>query len=408
MSYARNDSLAARVTFPLTTWTKLLPVELLRPAGMERLCLEVAHGRARYDRQLSRLRAQSALIDPQQLTAYLNSRSTGPALPAAPRKLAHRFITDGLLTKFQAEQLLGGKYKPFTLSGKYRLLERLGSGGMGFVYLCEHLVLRRRVAVKVLPTAQADSPTALERFRRKARASAALDHPNLVRIHDMDRDGNMHFLVMDYVDGRSFHEIVASRGPMPVARAAHYIAQAAAGVQHAHERGLVHRDVKPANVMLDRNGVVKVLDLGLARFFRDEADDLTRRSEGKSVIGTADYVAPEQALDSHAADIRADVYSLGCTFWFLLTGAPPFHDCKSLGQKLMAHQTRAPQPIRELRPEVPDELAAVLMKMLAKNPADRYQTPAEVRHALEPWTKEPIAPPSEEEMPRFCPAVRAQ
>ncbi len=260
---------------------------------------------------------KSELIESSELAHYLESRSGDGPLPSEPKKLAKRLIKDGLLTKFQAEQLLMGKYKPFTLNGKYRLLERIGIGGMALVYLCEHLVLRRQVAVKVLPTGLADLPSTLERFRREARLSAALDHPNIVRTHDLDQDGDMPFLVMEYVNGRSFQEIVSARGPLPFERAANYVAQAALGLQHAHERGLVHRDVKPSNVILDREGVVKLLDLGLARFFQDESDDLTQKYGGnKNVLGTADYVAPEQALDSHGADIRADVYSLGCTFYF--------------------------------------------------------------------------------------------
>jgi serine/threonine protein kinase len=349
---------------------------------------------------------KSELIDATELSAYLDARSAQSALPRAAKKVARLLIKDGLLTKFQAEQLLVGKYKPFTLCGKYRLLERLGVGGMGFVYLCEHLVLRRRVAIKVLPTEHADSRTALERFRREARASASLDHPNIVRTHDLDQDGGMHFLVMEYVDGRSFHEIVTSRGPLSVERAAHYVAQASVGLQHAHERGLVHRDIKPANMLLDREGLVKLLDLGLARFSRDDGEDLTKQHAGKSVLGTADFVAPEQALDSHAADIRSDLYSLGCTFYYLLTGQPPFGEFRSLGQKLMAHQNREPRPVRELRPEIPEDLAAVLARMIAKKPADRYQTPVELFDALEPWTRNPIEPPGEEEMPQFCPAVQ--
>jgi serine/threonine protein kinase len=349
---------------------------------------------------------KSELIESPELARYLETRSGGGSLPSEPKKLARRFIKDGLLTRFQAEQLLMGKYKPFTLNGKYRLLERIGIGGMALVYLCEQLVLGRQVAVKVLPTGLANLPSTLERFRREARLSASLDHPNIVRTHDLDQDGDMPFLVMEYVNGRSFQEMITARGPLPYVRAANYIAQAALGLQHAHERGLVHRDVKPSNLLLDREGVVKLLDLGLARLFQDESDDLTRKHGGnKNVLGTADYVAPEQALDSHGADIRADVYSLGCTFYFMLTGSPPFHEAKSLGQKLMAHQNQEPRPVRDLCPAVPAELAAVLAKMTAKRPADRYQTPAEVVEALEPWTQNPIDPPSEEEMPRWCPAV---
>ena len=223
-------------------------------------------------------------------------------------------VRDGLLTHFQAEQFLQGKWRRFTI-GKYKVLETLGAGGMGSVYLCEHKLMRRRVAVKVLPAAKAEDPAALERFYREARAVAALDHPNIVRAYDIDQDENLHFLVMEYVDGASLQEIVKKSGPLDVLRACHYIRQAAVGLQHAHEAGLVHRDIKPGNILVDRTGTVKILDMGLARFFHDEEDMLTKKYD-ENVLGTADYLAPEQALDSHGVDIRADIYSLGATFYF--------------------------------------------------------------------------------------------
>src|SRR5262249_14601308 len=159
--------------------------------------------------------------------------------------------------------------------------------------------LRRRVALKVLPAAQADNPTYLERFYREGRAVASLDHPNIVKVHDIDHDGKLHFLVMEYVDGNSLQHIVQLFGRMDVVRATHYVAQAARGLQHAHEAGLVHRDVKPGNLLLERQGTIKLLDMGLARFFHDNKDNLTREHESQTVLGTADYLAPEQALNSH-------------------------------------------------------------------------------------------------------------
>src|SRR5256714_3571791 len=168
---------------------------------------------------------------------------------------------------------------------------------MGSVYLCEHKLMRRRVAVKVLPQAKAEDSSSLERFYREARAVAALDHPNIVRAYDIDQDDTLHFLVMEHVDGSSFQEIIRRTGPMDVLRAAHYIRQAALGLQHAHEAaGLVHRDIKPGNILVDRNGIVKVLDMGLARFFHDQEDNITREHD-ENVLGTADYLAPEQVLD---------------------------------------------------------------------------------------------------------------
>jgi serine/threonine protein kinase len=324
---------------------------------------------------------------------------------AAPKKLAGLFINAGLLTQFQAEQFLLGKWRGFTI-GKYKVLERLGFGGTGTVYLCEHLMVHRKVAIKVLPATKADNPAALGRFYREARAAGILEHPNLVKCHDIDQDNGLHFLVMDYIDGSSLQHIVAKFGPMGVDRAASYIRQAALGLQAAHQAGLVHRDIKPANILVDRKGVVRVLDLGLARFFMDDQDLLTLKYDERNVLGTADYVAPEQALNSHGVDIRADIYGLGATFYFMLAGHPPFPEGKA-AQKLIWHQVRQPKPIQELRQEVPDGLAAIVHKMLAKKPEERYLTPADVVAALAPFTKTQIALPLEEEMPRLCLAARA-
>src|SRR5205807_2045536 len=189
-----------------------------------------------------------------------------------------------------------------------------------------------------------------------------------------------------------------------VTRACHYMYQSARGLQHAHETaGLVHRDVKPGNILVDRNGVVKILDMGLARFFHDEEDILTKKYD-ENVLGTADYLAPEQALDSHSVDIRADIYSLGATFYFCLTARTPFSE-GTVAQKLIWHQTRQPKSVRTTRPDVPEELAAVLEKMMSKDPAHRYQSPTDVVAALASWDQEPIGPPPDEEMPKLSPAA---
>ncbi|HMC65940.1 MAG TPA: protein kinase, partial [Gemmataceae bacterium] len=341
---------------------------------------------------------KSGVVDEKRLDTHMKGLRAGGNLTAEPGKLAGILVRDGILTHFQAEQFLLGKWRRFTI-GKYKVLERLGSGGMGSVYLCEHKFMRRRVAVKVLPAAKAEDPSSLERFYREARAAAALDHPNIVRAYDIDQDENLHFLVMEYVDGASLHEIIKKRGPMDTLRAAHYIRQAAIGLQHAHEAGLVHRDIKPGNLLVDRNGTVKVLDMGLARFFHDEEDILTKKYD-ESVLGTADYLAPEQALDSHGVDVRADIYSLGATFYYLLTGHPPFSE-GTVAQKLIWHQTRQPKAIRALRRDVPEGLLAIVEKMMAKDPAQRYQEPVSVAEALTQWTETPIPPPPEAEMPRL-------
>ncbi|HVS36175.1 MAG TPA: protein kinase, partial [Gemmataceae bacterium] len=348
---------------------------------------------------------KSGVLDEKRLDAYLAKMASANAIPPQPLAFATQMVADGVLTHFQAEQFLQGKWRRFTI-GRYKVLERLGAGGMGSVYLCEHKLMRRRVAVKVLPTAKADDPASLERFYREARAVAALDHPNIVRAYDIDQDEKLHFLVMEFVDGANFQEMIKRTGPMDVLRAAHYVRQAALGIQHAHETaGLVHRDIKPGNILVDRNGIVKILDMGLARFFHDTDDVLTKKYD-ENVLGTADYLAPEQALDSHGVDIRADIYSLGATFYFILTGKPPFAE-GTVAQKLIWHQTRQPKSVRLLRPDVPEELAAVLEKAMSKDPSQRYQTPTEMAEALAPWTKTPIPPPPEAEMPQLSPAAMA-
>ncbi len=346
---------------------------------------------------------KSSVVESRRLDEYL-ARPTDDA-PATPAGMADAMVRDGLLTRFQADQMLRGRWRNFILSGKYTILEPIGAGGMGTVYLCSHNIMRRPVAIKVLPASQADDPGAVERFHREAQAVAQLRHPNIVGAYDVDRDGKFHFLVMEYVDGVNLQDLVKRTGPLDPTRAAHYIHQAALGLEHAHEAGLVHRDIKPANLLVDRQGVVKILDLGLARFFHDKRESVTAKYDGNAVLGTADYLAPEQAVDSHNVDIRCDIYSLGITFYFLLAGRSPFQE-GSVAEKLIWHQVRQPKPIRELRPKVPEGLAAVLGRMIAKEPGLRYQTPAEVAAALAPFTQALIDPPSADELPPITPGAR--
>src|SRR5207248_3242922 len=231
------------------------------------------------------------------------------------------------------------------------------------------------VALTILPLARAEDPSSLGRFYREARAGGSLDHPNIVRTFDNGLEGDYHFLVMEYVDGCSLEGIIQKHGPMDKTRAATYLRQAAVGLQHLHQGGLVHRDIKPGNILLDRRGTVKILDLGLARFFHDHKDLLTQQYNNTAILGTADYLSPEQAMSSHDVDVRTDIYSLGATLYYLLAGRPPF-EAKTVSQKLLAHLTKEPTPLRELRPEIPEELAAVVAKMMAKNREERYQSAA--------------------------------
>jgi hypothetical protein len=274
---------------------------------------------------------------------------------------------------------------------RYRLLRPLGAGGMGVVYLAVHRLMDRVVALKVVHRGLLDRPGAGERFRQEIRAAAQLSHPHIVTAYDADQAGDLHFLVMEFVEGTSLDRLVRDR-PLDRARACAWVRQAALGLQHAYERGMVHRDIKPGNLLVTPDGRVKILDFGLARFVREHTKAGTD-TPCDGVLGTPDYIAPEQARDPRRADIRADVYSLGCTLYHLLTGHPPFAGGTDL-QKLIAHQEQRPELLTEVRPELPRELVTVLERMLAKDPSDRYQTPAEVARDLALLTGTPLSLPA--------------
>ncbi len=256
---------------------------------------------------------------------------------------------------------------------------------MSNVYLAEHMMMKRRVAIKVLPQNRVEDSSYLERFKLEAQAGAALDHPNIVRAYDYDtdHDGKTYYLVMEYVEGRDLHVMVQEDGPLDYYIAANYVAQAATGLQHAHDAGLIHRDIKPANCLVDRKDTVKILDMGLAKFSQDDRPSLTIAHD-ENVLGTADYLSPEQALNSHDVDRRADIYSLGCTLYFLLTGHPPFPE-GTLPQRLMMHQTQAPESIYVDRADAPRALVDICDQMMAKSPDERLQTATEVAQELTEW-----------------------
>ena len=318
----------------------------------------------------------------EQTLAELEERAGNEPTEYDTEAFAKKLIEAGLLSPWQCEKLLEGRHKGFFL-GKHKLLAHLGAGGMSQVYLAEHVLMQRRVAIKVLPKNRVEDSSYLARFYREAQAAAALDHRNIVRAYDVGNEGDIHYMVMEYVEGRDLQVMVKEDGPLDYAVAVEYIRQAAEGLAHAHEAGLVHRDVKPANMLVDRRNVVKVLDLGLARFTDEDKASLTVAFD-ENVLGTADYLAPEQALDSHGVDSRADIYSLGCSFYYLLTGHPPFPE-GTLPQRLVAHQKEPPPEIRIDRADAPDDLIEICTKMMAKKPEDRYQTMDEVAGALARW-----------------------
>ena len=311
---------------------------------------------------------------------------SGGLMPGDPKTVTNFLIEKKLITQWQSEKLLEGRYKGFFL-GKYKLLGHLGTGGMSSVYLADHVLMQRRVAIKVLPKGRVEESSYLARFKKEAQAAARLDHRNIVRAYDIDEDKGTHYLVMEFVDGTDLQKLVKENGPIDYELAARYIAQAAEGLQHAHDAGLVHRDIKPANLLVDGAGTVKILDMGLARL--DDGDDekasLTVMHD-ENVLGTADYLSPEQAVNSHLVDGRADIYSLGCTLYFILTGHPPFPE-GTLPQRILAHQNSEPKSIRLDRGDVPEELLAICERMMEKNENDRQQRALEVAQQLVAWLK---------------------
>jgi serine/threonine-protein kinase len=327
---------------------------------------------------------RSGLVEKDRLGEVLLElkREAGGHSISDTEMVARRLVEANLITRWQADRMLEGRYKGFFL-GKYKLLDHLGTGGMSRVYLGEHVLMQRRVAIKVLPKDRVEDSSYLARFHREAQAAASLDHRNIVRAYDIDNVGDVHYIVMEYVEGRDLQQIVKEGGPMDYIAATEYIRQAAEGLAHAHQSGLIHRDVKPGNLLVDQKNVVKILDLGLARFIDEQKASLTVAFD-ENVLGTADYLAPEQALDSHRVDARADIYGLGCTLYFLLTGHPPFVG-GTLAQRLMMHQKQQPPSILLDRPDAPADLVEICMKMLAKKPGDRYQTAAEVARELAAW-----------------------
>jgi eukaryotic-like serine/threonine-protein kinase len=329
------------------------------------------------------------LLPPEQLDEM--TRELWPQA-SDPRALARELIRRGWLTPYQANHLLQGHGDRLVL-GQYVLLERLGEGGMGQVFKARHLGLGRVVALKLVRKERLTNPDAVRRFYREIQLAARLCHPNVVQSFDADEVDGRHFYIMEYVQGIDLSRLVKQKGPLSVAEACEFVRQAALGLQHAHEHGLIHRDIKPANLLLTgrsagpgrpAEAVIKVLDMGLARLLESPeegesgAGALTR--EG-IIIGTPDYIAPEQARDAHAVDIRADLYSLGCTFHFLLTAQVPFPGRYNT-EKLIKHQLEPPPPLSRFRADVPPAVAEIVGRLLAKRPEDRFQTPAELALAL--------------------------
>jgi serine/threonine-protein kinase len=324
---------------------------------------------------------QSGLIDEEGLNACF--AAIVPEKRVAEhidRRMARQAVQQGRLTLWQVQQLMAGRSSGFKID-RYMLLELIGQGGMGRVYLARDTRLNRRVALKILSPERMNNPRAIARFQREARVGAQLQHENLVRIYDEGEANGKCYLVMEYIEGKTIGAIIAENGPIPPASAARLARQVALGLEHAQQKGLIHRDVNPYNILVTRDGVAKLTDLGLAI---DQTEQAQVTREG-ATVGTFDYVSPEQARHSHAVDTRSDIYSLGCTLYHMLSGQVPF-PCPSLPEKLFGHQAVEPELLEKLVPGIPAGLAAVVRKMMRKSPDDRHPRPMDVALALEPYT----------------------
>ncbi len=326
----------------------------------------------------------SGLMDVEGLTACWNA--IPPAKRDAPehidRRLARQAVQSNSLTLWQAQQLLAGRTGGFKVD-RYVLLDLLGQGGMGRVYLARDTRLNRRVALKILAPERINNPRAVARFQREARVGAQLQHENLVRVYDFGEANGRFFLVMEFIEGKTIGQLISEQGPMPPETAARLVRQVAMGLGHAHSKGMIHRDVNPYNILVTHDGIAKLADLGLAIDLAD-GDRVTR--EG-ATVGTFDYVAPEQARHSHSADIRSDIYSLGCTLYHMLASQVPFPS-PSLPEKLFSHQALEPTPLEQLVPGLPEGLLEIVRKMMRKSPDERFATPIQVIQALEPYIEE--------------------
>ncbi len=362
-----------------------------------------------------------SLLSPEQFVTQLKESGLLPAqelndllagLPGTPTvdALSEQLVRSGKLTRFQASKVAQGKAKSLIL-GNYTVVDKIGQGGMGLVVKARHRVMNRVVAIKVLSNATVRSPDALKRFHREVEAAARLNHAHIVAAFDADQANGTHFLVMEYVDGYDLASLVRQQGPLSIKRTLECLLQAGRGLEFAHAQGVVHRDIKPANLLVDRAGLVKILDLGLARL--DGGEQRTDLTSSGQIMGTVDFMAPEQALNTRTADQRADIYSFGCTLYYLLTGRMVYSGETAM-EKLLAHR-ESPIPSlmgmrSELHPTNPQAVAleAIVQKMLAKRPAQRYQSMGAVLRELEACLEGrpleatvPLAPAAEEPLTSF-------
>ncbi len=332
-----------------------------------------------------RVALQSGLLDEPALQKCWDQLPEDKRTPdAIDRRLARQAVNANLITIWQAQQLMTGRATGFRID-RYILLDLLGQGGMGRVYLAKDTRLGRQVAIKVLSTSRMNNPRAIARFQREGKVGAQLQHENLVRIYDEGESSQIRYLVMEFIEGKNVSQLIGEQGAIAWPAAVRLARQVALGLEHAHQKGLIHRDVNPSNILVTRDGTAKLTDLGLAIDLADEGN-VTRDG---ATVGTFDYISPEQAKHSRDVDTRADIYSLGCSLYHMIAGRVPF-PMPSLPEKLYAHQLHEADPLHALVSDVPEALSRIVAKMMAKTPEDRYPTPAVVAAALEPFVDESV------------------
>ena len=327
---------------------------------------------------------RSRLLTPDQVQTFV--RSLAPADRASAESLAAAFVKAGQLSKFQARKLLQGTALGLVL-GSFQVLAPIGKGGMGTVYLARDQRSNMLVALKVLsPKRSRDEPRLLARFRREMELCRCVSHSHVAWTYDVGVHKDVYYIAMEYIPGKSLYRVVAENGPMTVARAARLFSEIAAALEHTHNQGLVHRDLKPSNVIITPHDHAKLLDLGLALRLGESGEGAEKEIIGGQgyIVGSMDYIAPEQTEDSSKVDGRSDIYALGCSLYYVLTGKPPFFGGTAL-EKIQKHRSEEPPPVPPLNPSVPPAFIGILRKMMSKRPEKRYQTAEEVREELLPW-----------------------
>lgn len=327
---------------------------------------------------------KSGLLSSSQTRKAQEKFQIDPATSA--EDTARRLVREKVLTPFQAERLLEGRYRGLVID-RYRIRELLGFGGMGCVFIAEDPTEDRKVAIKVMSAEHSLDAGMLARMKLEAAAGMRLDHPNIIKTYRMDSTGAVHYLVMELVRGISLHELVALFGAIKWPMACDIMLQAAEALHSAHRKGVIHRDIKPANFLIEHNGVTRILDFGLALIHDGDDEEFSLSMVfGHDCLGTPDYIAPEQTIDSSKVDARADIYSLGATFFVALTAHVPFPE-KTTRAKLEAHRTKQARNVCEVKNDIPPEVGAIVARMMEKDPARRFQTMAELAKALQPFAK---------------------